>query len=408
MLTRLILAVLLVHGPAALPAQESRVVPAGTRIPIRFLHPVVSGRDSVGSVVRMQTMAPLAVGRCVVVPAFALVYGTVDQSRPGRLFGRRGSLHFSVDSVQTAFAAWAPMSAILDSVEWAGSGSLTDSGTFRGDRRSFKQVVGTAGGAGAVIAATGVGAIPAVAVGGFGALRRGPRAEIREGQEGALRLTAPLVFAGSEPCADPADGAGSGLEPSLPPLPGRTANAGDVPGDPINVALRGTRQDLDTAFARAGWLPAQRPTVPHLVQGVGAALASTSAPRAPMSHQYYLGRVEDVAFERASPSARKRHHVRMWQVDSAGALWAGAANEDIGLLVSPLKGRATHRIDPAIDQERDLLVRELMAGGCARSEGYTLLPGAGESGTNVAGQAFVTDGRIAVLDLGKCPEAPSR
>ncbi len=124
---------------------------------------------------------------------------------------------------------------------------------------------------------------------------------------------------------------------------------------------------------------------------------------APMSHEYYLGRVEDLRYERASPTARARHHVRMWQADSAGTLWAAAATEDIGMLVSARARTVTHRVAPEIDQERELLVSELLAGGCALLEGYVTLPGAVTSGAGVAGQKFVTDARAAVLQVVACP-----
>jgi hypothetical protein len=346
----------------------------------------------------------LAVGQCVLVPAFSSLDGTVERSQGGRIFGRRGSLQLRFDSVQTASGSWAVIAAVLDSLEWAGSDRLGASGALYGTRRSFKQVVGATGGAGVAATATGIGAIPVIAATGWNALRPGAGAQILAAQEAVLRLTAPLVLPVPDPCPSTPAAAVSAPMPVLPPLPTRTTNkTGDMLGDPINLAVQGTRDNLEAAFIRAGWLPADRPTPGHLVQGVGAAIVAASAPRAPVSHQYYFGRAEDVAFERSSPSARERHHVRMWQADSAGTLWVGAANEDIGLLINPLKGRATHRIDPAIDNERELLTRELLAGGCASFAGYSSLGGVGAA-ANVAGQTFATDGRVAVLRL-LCPEA---
>jgi hypothetical protein len=404
MLAPVLVALSLVQTPG-LPNARVMEFPTGTRIAIRFLDEIKSGRDSLGTLVRTQTMAPPAVGRCVPIPAFASLYGTVERSKGGRIFGGRGSLRLRFDSVQTAGGSWAGIAAVLDSLEWAGD-LLTDSGAVRGSGRSFKQVVGTTGGAGVVATATGIGAIPVIAVTGLNVIRPGAQAQILAGQEGVVRLTAPLVLAVPEHCptAPAAAVAATTTMPELPRLPTRTTNkTGDVPGDPINLAVQGTRDDLDAAFIRAGWLPADRPTPGHLVQGVGAAIVEASAPRAPVSHQYYFGRSEDVAFERSSSSARARHHVRMWQADSAGTSWVGAANEDIGLLINPLKGRATHRIDPAIDHERDLLTRELLAGGCASFAGYASLGGV-RAASNVAGQTFATDGKVAVLRL-QCPEA---
>jgi len=62
----------------------------------------------------------------------------------------------------------------------------------------------------------------------------------------------------------------------------------------------------------------------------------------------------------------------------------------------------THRIAADIDRERDLLVGDLLAGGCVALEGYATLPGAKSAGTSVAGQPFVTDARVAVLRVLEC------
>jgi hypothetical protein len=407
MVTTLLLALSLVQVPLPpLPNAAEKALPTGTRIAIRFLDQLQSGGDSVGTLVRAQTMAPLAAGPCVLVPAFSSLYGTVDHSNGGRIFGGRGSLHLHFDSVQTTGGSWVAIAAELDSLEWAGSDRLTDNGQLSGHGRSFKQVVGTTGGVGVAAAATGIGAIPVIAVTGLNVIRRGAQAQILAAQEGILRLTEPLeVFVPGRCSTTPAVAvAVTTTMPVLPPLRTRTTNkAGDAPGDPINLAIQGTREDLEAAFTRAGWLAADQPTPGHLAQGVGAAIVEASAPRAPVSHQYYFGRSEDGAFERSSSSARARHHVRIWQVDSAGTLWVGAATEDIGLLVNPLKARATHRIDPAIDHERDLLTRELLAGGCASFAGYASLGGV-KTATNVMGQSFATDGKLAVLRV-QCPEA---
>ncbi len=127
----------------------------------------------------------------------------------------------------------------------------------------------------------------------------------------------------------------------------------------------------------------------------------------PMSHEYYLGRVEDLRFERASPSARARHHVRLWRADSSDTLWAAAATEDVGMLVSARHHTVTHRIAPDIDRERELLVGDLLAGGCVALEGYGTLPGAEHSGIGVAHQAFDTDARVAVLRIVACGGPPA-
>ncbi len=387
----------------AQPQDRSGVFAAGTRVPVRFARSITGGHDRPGTSFEVQAMAPLEAGGCILVPAFTPILGTVVVSRPGRMFGRRGVLQLSFDSVLAAPDEWLPLAARLDSLEWTNRASWSAAGGVQQSGHSVRGIIGTAGLAGLAGAATGLGVVPLVAVTGLDLVLKGPRAQILAGQRGHLLLTAPLVVPMPDRCERQARAAGAGT-PVLPPLPPRaTDRSGTAGADPINLILEGTREEVDSALDRAGWLPAQRSTFGALAVEAGAVLLSRRDSEAPMSHEYYLGRVEDLRFERASPTARARHHVRLWQADSTGTLWAAAATEDIGMLVSARRRTVTHRIAPEIDKERELLVSELLAGGCAVFEGYVTLPGAEESGQSVASQPYVTDGRAAVVRVVACP-----
>ena len=380
------------------------VFPPGTSVPIHFLQPLVGGRDPAGRVFAVQTMSDLEVGGCIVVSAFSPVLGTVMSSRPGRLFGRRGYLDLRFDSIMVAPGTWAPIAAVLDSLEWVSHGAPSAPGVVEQRARSIRGLVGAAGAVGITGVATGIGLIPVAAFAGVDLVLKGPGARILSGQRGALRLSAPLVVPVPGRCVQPAPLVDSALAASLPPLPPRSTNKrGDAGADPINLVVRGTREQVDSAFSRAGWLLAKPSTFGALTKEVGAIIFARGDPAAPMSHEYYLGRVEDLRFERASPSARARHHVRLWQADATGSLWAAAATEDVGMLVSARRHTVTHKIAPDIDRERDLLVGELLAGGCAVLDGYVTLPGATRSGASVARQPYVTDARAAAVQMVACP-----
>ena len=376
----------------------------GTAVPIRFMQSLAGGRDKVGSMVAAETMTDVEAGGCILVPAFTPILGTVVGSQAGRLLGRRGYLTLRFDSILVASGTWVPLVAVLDSLEWTPHGPWSQRGVVAGKPRSIRGFVGTAGAAGVAGLATGVGLIPVVAFTGVDLMLKGPGAHILAGQRGTLRLTAPLVVRMPDRCVRPAPVSDSSVAVSLPPLPPRALNKrGTAGADPINLVLRGSREEVDSAFSRAGWLPARPSTFGALAKEAEAIVLARGDPAAPMSHEFYAGRVEDLRFERASPTARARHHVRLWRADSTGTLWAAAATEDVGMLVSPLRRTVTHRIAPDIDRERDLLAGELLAGGCAVSEGYVTLPGATRTGTSVAGQRYVTDARAALLRLVACP-----
>ncbi len=88
---------------------------------------------------------------------------------------------------------------------------------------------------------------------------------------------------------------------------------------------------------------------------------------APVSPLFYLGRREDLAFEKpAGKSADRRHHVRFWKVLDKGEeqrpVWLGAVTFDKGVGVSHFTGAITHHIDADIDAERDGLVADIEDG----------------------------------------------
>ena len=399
------LALALVLAPG--PQQPRAQVPPGTYLRVRFPESVEGGRERVGAAVRLQTTRALESSSCAVVPAFSPVAATVVVSRPGGLFGRRGRLELRFDSLSPAPGRWVPLAAVLDSLEWAARGTLNAEGRLEQRGRSIRGIVGTAGAAGLAGAATGVGIVPVFVLTGLDLVLRGGAAHILAGQHAVLRLTDTLDVpapARCEPAADPWASAGTPAVPALPPR--ATDKRGLEGADPINLILLGGAAAVDTAFRRAGWMAAQRSTFGSLARETEDIVLARRDSAGPMSHEYYLGRVEDLRFERASPSARARHHVRLWRAAESDTLWAAAATEDVGMLVSARRHTVTHRIAPDIDRERDLLVGDLLAGGCVGLEGYATLPGALRSGVSEAHQPYVTDGRVAVLRVRACASAP--
>jgi hypothetical protein len=173
-----------------------------------------------------------------------------------------------------------------------------------------------------------------------------------------------------------------------------------VLGDQINFVLLGTRGEVDSAFAAAQWHPRVQNTLTNEVTGASAVVFNRQSSHVAFSNAYYEGRVEDLAYERPGPTARERHHIRLWSIDSARTIWVGAADEDIGLKMNLMKFEATHRVSPDIDDERDILTRDLEAGACAVLIGYVHEPGAVTSGVNAWGQDIKSDGRAAVLKVG--------
>src|SRR6202051_846955 len=81
-------------------------------------------------------------------------------------------------------------------------------------------------------------------------------------------------------------------------LPMVTRTAQGIPGDPINVGLVGDDKDVLCAMAAAGWYPADRVTLRSAIEIVGSVVLDRPYHDAPVSPLYYLGRREDLAFEK--------------------------------------------------------------------------------------------------------------
>jgi LssY C-terminus len=384
------------------------VVPAGTRIPIRFVQRITSGRDTVGTAVLVQTMGALVQDSCVVVPPYVRAQGRIAVSKRGGRFGRHGRLGLRFDSLEVRPGRWVAISGVLDTLEYAKPGALTDSGLVSSGKTSVAAVGERLVPAG-VAAAADLDAIPVAVLGGFSLIRRGPPVRIYAGELGGIRLTEPLVLPGEDRCEPVRVHRELSELPELPTFVPRSENrTGTVFGDPFNVLLLGTSAGVDSAFRAAGWLPAQKRSLTTVTREITAAIASRPAITAPVSTQYFEGRPQDLAYELAGPNVRIRHHIRIWLLDSLSLVWVGAANKDVGVIFKPWEPQATHRIEPHVDWERDRVVHDLEAGGCGDLLDYVRLPGAVTEARNVSGQKIVTDGRTAVVRLRACgpPVAP--
>ncbi len=200
-------------------------------------------------------------------------------------------------------------------------------------------------------------------------------------------------------------------------VPRFTITGDGLPGDPVNLVLTGTLQQLDAAFARAGWSQADRLGLASSWRMVRAFVLNTPYPTAPFSTLYLFGRGQDVGFQKAiDNSPRKRHHIRFWALNLAHAEsklgkasfwlntdrppdgdcvhWIGAGTRDTGLSLTKLTFQITHATDSDTNAERDYIIGEL--------EKNQVI---GEVNSYQAGQPvervnrYVTDGEVTVANL---------
>ncbi|WP_341314006.1 LssY C-terminal domain-containing protein [Paraburkholderia sp. IMGN_8] len=196
------------------------------------------------------------------------------------------------------------------------------------------------------------------------------------------------------------------LRTSLPPdLPRWSEDLIGGRMEPISLVFVGSEIDLVDAFTRAGWTRADLPTPLRVVQEALAALRNQPDLTGPATPAFFANRPQNLTFEKpdaGSPSIRRRHHTRLWRttyclVPSCRPVWVATASYDVGVSFSQRLHLPTHRIDPAIDNERTLIATDLHRAGATLEGSVMVAPPL--HGMNAAGDPFSTDGRAVVLVL---------
>jgi hypothetical protein len=193
-------------------------------------------------------------------------------------------------------------------------------------------------------------------------------------------------------------------------LPMVTRTSQDIPGDPLNVGLIGSQEDVVRAMHAAGWSPADPITLETSLKIAGSVLFDRPYRDAPVSPLFYQGRREDLAFEKeVGASADRRHHVRFWKTLDSGSegrpVWLGSVTFDRGSGLSRYTGQITHHIAPDIDAERDGLVADLVRSRMVMTTYTVTGVGPTLNGRNGEGDRYYTDGeiRVGVLVVGGRP-----
>jgi hypothetical protein len=200
-------------------------------------------------------------------------------------------------------------------------------------------------------------------------------------------------------------------QPGLAARPMVTVTAQGIPGDPLNVGLVGSREDIVRAMAKAGWHPADPIMLGSSLEIGVSVILRRPYPDAPVSSLFYQGRHQDLAFEfPVDGSAAKRHHVRLWLTLPQGAegreVWLGSASFDRGVGFSHDTGQITHHIDADLDAERAFFLDCLARAGMLSRTYRVLGIGPTLNGRNGGGDRYFTDGDVIVAVVEAEREAP--
>jgi hypothetical protein len=189
--------------------------------------------------------------------------------------------------------------------------------------------------------------------------------------------------------------------PALADAPKTTLNKQGIPGDPLNVGLIGSEEDVVRSLLAADWSPADPITLKSSLRIAASVVFRRPDPNAPVSNLYLFGRKQDLAFEKpAGKSASKRHHVRFWKSVELGSggvpLFIGSATFDERVGLTRNTAQITHKISPDIDAERDKLIADLIKAGRILKIYQVTGLGATMFGRNGGGHRYFTDGELSV------------
>lgn len=194
---------------------------------------------------------------------------------------------------------------------------------------------------------------------------------------------------------------------------GRARTGDGVLGDPVNLAVIGSEQELRVAMITAGWVEADPLTPATAWRTLKSTVLGLSYRTAPVSSLYVFGNRQDLAFQREiNGNPRKRHHVRFWKCPDAWMLpggiavdWVGAGTYDKSIGLSLFTFQITHKIADRTDEERDFIIETLRAASAVESVHIIRNFSTGYHHRNGGGDSIRTDGHLPIIDLNP-PEPP--
>lgn len=407
-------------------AKSSPQAPSIAKLQVRLLDHLTSYRSRPGTPFRCIVIAPFDVQGETLIPAGSIVFGTVKHATSIRLglVHERAWLDLTFSSYQDPAGSVFPLAAKLSKVENARE-DVMPSGKIRGILAAQKpeQVLngfwerpalntlyhpfeGLTGVGPELLERIPLGPLaPAVMIALRCAVLRFPEPEIHLVPGTDMELAVDTAHTGFVPKPALAElAAAPDLDNWLGshPLNIDFANGRPAP-DSINVAFIGSKEDLINGFLNAGWYGAQPSNFHSLSHAYAAFDAKRAYHEMPVSRLLYEDREPDLVFEKSFDTVLKRHHVRIWKVDTFDGqpVWMGAATHDIGIALRRRLFPLSHAIDTRLDSERDKIVTDLVFAGCSSKPEYA------EVGADSFDEKHpvVTDGRIAVLTLRSCEQS---
>jgi hypothetical protein len=385
-------------------------LPAGTAIGIRLKTKVSSNASRANDPVEAVVIKPVMSGDHFLIPYGAVIKGQVAKALPSEASDKRASLELSFNLLVAAHGKTIKLPAKLTGVENARE-TVDDSGAIQG-----------------ILASETLSARMDQGLSKLGERAQGLADILQIAKTAVVRATdSEIVYA-------------PGVEMTLALSSKVTIQQGDIPGmtiklqpiageselhqlvnsqpfqtvaakppkesDMTNLMFIGSAQQLEGAFAAAGWSAAKALNKLSALETFQAMAEMRGYKEAPMSVLLLEGRPAEFNYQKQNNTFAQRHHLRIWRrpVTWDGQdVWVASSTHDTGIDFSPENRTFIHKVDSHIDDERAKVVSDFLFTGAVKSLALVDRPKVPTESMNATGDKLLTDGRMAVLVLGAVP-----
>ena len=176
-----------------------------------------------------------------------------------------------------------------------------------------------------------------------------------------------------------------------------------VPIEPINLIFISSRKQLENTFEKANWLKTDNIHFKSIILSLNAVLFNQPYDRSPGIPSFWNTFPNDFAYGQPTEkhSILERHHIHFWKTPfliNNQEVWFSTAHFDNSITSRSRVIFAIHKINPAVDKEREKIKEDLLKTRQVRKieEFQIVEPSAG---TNSAGNMFFTDGKAEIIYL---------
>jgi LssY C-terminus len=366
--------------------QASPTIPAGlllehnTPVKLQFAQTISSAQVRKGDRLNFVVVSEVAVGGFTLISAGTEAAGSVIGVRKKRPLGIGGKVIIELDSVELTNG---------------GNVDLVGRREFKGNPHTIRM--------GVAMAITGAIYPPAV-----------PLFLILSGRDRTvLKGTEVTAYTKNDSWLGTSDlpvtrATRSELADMVQLLPPRSLNGEGREGDMLNLIFAAKEDDLQEAFAQAGWLKVEK-SKPRIIWHL--LWQRKRYTKLPMGRLYVFGRAPDFSYALPEPESivARRHHLRIWKTGGSEdgiPLWVAAATHDVGIQLVKRRFRLLHRIDPNVDEERDFIAASLAVTRQLVRQTYMNRADPVFRAETATGQSYYSDSRMLLLELRRQASTP--